>query len=176
MKGIVFTEFIGLVEQEFGLETLDAIIQKADLPNEGAYTTVGTYDHQEMVRLVTALSEESNMEIAVLLEVYGKHFFTVLHRSYPGFFKGHDHAFDFFETIENYIHPEVLKLYPDAELPRFETVSRSNEKLELKYISERGLHAFAKGLIESGLEHFEHHGNVEMTELEVGVLFTISIK
>ncbi len=176
MKGIVFTEFLDLVERKFGFETLDKIILKADLPNEGAYTAVGTYDHQEMVRLVTALSEESKIEIATLLEVYGGHFFSVLHKSYPGFFKGHKHAFDFFETIENYIHPEVLKLYPDAELPRFESVSRSDNRLELKYISERGLHAFAKGLLESGMAHFEHDGIVEMKVLDVGVLFTITLK
>lgn len=29
-------------------------------------------------------------------------------------------AFQFLKNIENYIHVEVRKLYPDAELPTFE--------------------------------------------------------
>ena len=32
MKGIVFTEFLEMVEDQFGLETVDDIIEAADLP------------------------------------------------------------------------------------------------------------------------------------------------
>ena len=51
MKGIVFTEFLDLVEAKFGYEVVDHIIQESKLPNEGAYTGVGTYPHGEMVAL-----------------------------------------------------------------------------------------------------------------------------
>ena len=46
MKGIVFREFIDMVESQFSLETADAIIQASSLSTHGAYTTVGTYPHQ----------------------------------------------------------------------------------------------------------------------------------
>ncbi|MBT8311465.1 MAG: hypothetical protein HKP23_01335, partial [Flavobacteriaceae bacterium] len=38
MKGIVFTEFLEMVEDKFGLEVVDTIIEKAELPSEGVYT------------------------------------------------------------------------------------------------------------------------------------------
>ena len=45
MKGIVFREFISMVENEFSIETADEIITASNLKSEGAYTSVGTYPH-----------------------------------------------------------------------------------------------------------------------------------
>lgn len=44
MKGVVFTEFIEMVEGRFGLAMVDRIIEAAQLPSSGVYTAVGTYD------------------------------------------------------------------------------------------------------------------------------------
>ena len=61
MKGIVFTEFLEMVEQKFSPELVDLIVEEAELPSGGVYTTVGTYNHGEMIRLVTCLSKESGI-------------------------------------------------------------------------------------------------------------------
>ncbi|MEK0435552.1 MAG: hypothetical protein RL369_1601, partial [Pseudomonadota bacterium] len=66
MKGIVFREFIDMVESQFSLETADAIIQASSLSTHGAYTTVGTYPHQEMVDLVANLSERTGIAVPAL--------------------------------------------------------------------------------------------------------------
>ena len=63
MKGIVFTEFLEMVENTFGLETVDYIIYKSDLKSEGAYTSVGTYDFFEMLSLISNLSEKVNIPV-----------------------------------------------------------------------------------------------------------------
>ena len=47
MKGVVFTEFIEMVEDKFSADIADQIIEEADLPSGGVYTSVGTYDHAE---------------------------------------------------------------------------------------------------------------------------------
>lgn len=52
MKGIVFSEFMDLVEESFGLEMIDELIEQSDLPSGGSYTAVGTYPHGEMLTLV----------------------------------------------------------------------------------------------------------------------------
>ena len=58
MKGIVFTEFLEMVEQKFGLEVLDQIIIESNLASGGIYTSVGTYDFIEMQSLIVKLSEK----------------------------------------------------------------------------------------------------------------------
>ena len=51
MKGIVFVQFVEMVEEKFGLATADRIIEQSKLSTNGAYTSVGTYDHTELLQL-----------------------------------------------------------------------------------------------------------------------------
>ena len=67
MKGIVFTEFIEMVEQTFGYEMVDDLIESNDLPSGGSYTTIGTYEHGEMISLVTTLSQRTKAPVPDLL-------------------------------------------------------------------------------------------------------------
>ena len=60
MKGIVFREFMQMVEDQFSLETADAIIEASHLASGGSYTSVGTYPHEEMVELVQITTPESS--------------------------------------------------------------------------------------------------------------------
>jgi len=165
MKGIIFREFMELVEEKFGLEILDTIIEESNLESGGAYTSVGTYSHFEIVELVTNLSKKVNISITELLFLYGNHFFNVAVDSYPVFFKDQNDAFDFLESLDNYIHPEVLKLYPDAELPRFESIREKN-MLTLTYYSERKMSDFAHGLISATINHFDENIIISKTNIK----------
>ncbi|MER0439413.1 heme NO-binding domain-containing protein [Emticicia sp. W12TSBA100-4] len=160
MKGIVFTEFIEMVESKFGFDMMDDIIESANLPSGGIYTAVGTYDHTEMVQLVIGLSKRTEIPVDLLLKTYGKHLFRVFTTSYSHFFKNIDNVFDFFEQIDRYIHVEVQKLYPDAELPKFDTL-RTDDTLEMLYQSDRKMADLADGLIEAAIEYFQEAATVE---------------
>jgi len=46
MKGMVFTEFMDMVEEVLSADILEDIIEKSELPNDGAYTALGTYSHE----------------------------------------------------------------------------------------------------------------------------------
>ena len=37
MKGVVFTEFLEMVEQKFGMEMVNALIENNDLSSDGVY-------------------------------------------------------------------------------------------------------------------------------------------
>lgn len=119
MKGMVFTELLGFVEQTYGEDAVDDLIEGSDLPSGGAYTAVGTYDHREMQSLVTTLAAQSNTPPNELLSLFGQHLIQRFKASFPDFFKTAATLFDFLESIDNHIHVEVRKLYPDAELPEF---------------------------------------------------------
>src|SRR5438874_237356 len=120
MKGIVFTEFLEMIEEQHGPEMADRIILQAELASGGAYTAVGTYDHREAIRLVRGLSDATGMAPPEVLRAFGKHLFTRFVKGYPQFFEGNQDAFSFLEKIDSYVHVEVKKLYPDAQLPKFD--------------------------------------------------------
>lgn len=165
MKGIVFSEFMDLVEEKFGLETVDELIESTDLPSGGSYTAVGTYPHSEIVSLVVRLSELTEIPVPQLLNAFGHHLFATFYRNYPGFFAEVKHPFDLLEQIDNHIHVEVKKLYPDAELPRFETV-RNEDHMTMIYRSERKMADLAVGLIEAASAKFETPMKIEVEMLK----------
>jgi len=155
MKGIVFTEFLEMVEGQFGDEIADQIIEASDLSSAGAYTSVGTYGHQEIVQLVSHLSTETGISSPDLLKTYGKHLFGRFSTSYGHFIDPTNSLFEFMHSIQNYIHVEVHKLYPDAELPHIACEQVSPKQLSVTYKSERPFADFAEGLTLGAIAHFD---------------------
>lgn len=165
MKGIVFTEFLEMVEEGFSETLADELLEGCDLPSGGSYTAVGTYDHAELVQLVQALSAKTGTPVPDLVRAFGRHLFGRFVAMYPHLFAGVHSAFDFLRNIETHIHAEVKKLYPDAELPSFECVERAPGHMEMTYRSPRGFADLAEGLILGCAEHFGESIRIEREAL-----------
>ncbi len=176
MKGIVFTEFLEMVASNYGLETVDIIIENCNLPSGGAYTSVGTYEFNEMVSLISELSKETGLTQEKLLFSFGHYLFGGLISAHPEVVASYRNPMGLLYGIEDHIHVHVRKLYPDAELPRFKILSKTENSLEMIYISSRGLYALAHGLIEKTFEHFGKKVKVDyklLKENGTEVKFTI---
>jgi len=165
MKGIVFTEFLELVELKFGLEMVDQIIQKSNLPSSGVYTSIGTYDFSEMLSLLKHLSESTGLSIDDLLLTYAEHFFGVLASSYPDFIAQYKDPITMLSSIENHIHVEVQKIYPEAELPTFDIKEKTDNSLVMIYKSSRAMYSFGLGLMHKTFEHFDATADIQMEKL-----------
>jgi hypothetical protein len=166
MKGIVFTEFLDLVEEKFGIEMVDDIIINSTLESEGVYTSIGTYSFSEMLQLLKNLSNKSGITIDTLLLIYGEHFFTVIKKSYPGLLETYKDPMEMLSSIENHIHVEVRKIYPDAELPTFLIEERSENKLIMNYKSSRAMHHFGLGLMNKTFEHFNSSAEIILEKIK----------
>ncbi|MCL5128195.1 MULTISPECIES: heme NO-binding domain-containing protein [unclassified Algibacter] len=166
MKGIVFTEFLDLVEDKFGLEMVDRIITSSTLDSEGVYTAVGTYSFSEMLQLLQHLSENTGISIDNLLLVYAEHFFSVIEKSYPGLLATYKDPIEMISSVENHIHVEVRKIYPDAELPTFEVVEKTENSLILIYKSSRAMHHFGLGLMNKTFEHFNSTAKIDLENIK----------
>ncbi len=164
MKGIVFVQFVEMVEKKFGLEIADRIIEQSELSTNGAYTSVGTYDHTELLQLVLHLSSLTDTPVANLVRSFGKYMFKILTSAYPVFLENVDGVFSLLANVESVIHVEVRKLYPDAELPSFRHRFVAKNRMELTYSSPRPFFEFAHGLIEGCIEHFSEPVSIESVE------------
>jgi hypothetical protein len=155
MKGIVFTEFLEMVEAQFSPALADRIVCAASLPSGGAYTSVGTYDHGEMWSLVIELGRATGTPVPHLMHAFGEHLFHRFAIVYPTSFENVSCAFDFLQGLETVIHSEVRKLYPDAELPRFDIAERSARHMVMVYRSQRHFADLAEGLLRGCTRHFD---------------------
>ena len=181
MKGLIFTEFFDMVGNVFSPEMVENIIEDAKLPNKGAYTDVGTYDHQELIRLVTALSQRTKMSIPDLELTYGKYLFTQLKKRYGKLIQQANNTFDFLWQVDKHIHVEVLKLYPEAELPRFNCTDLGPNAMSMTYHSNHPFEKLAEGLILGCAESFGDKIHIESknlgpSETKNNFLFTITME
>jgi len=177
MKGIVFTEFLDLVEDKFGLEMVDQIIEQSKLESNGVYTAVGTYKFSEMLQMLNNLSNNTGMSIDNLLLVYAEHFFSVLETNYPGLLNTYKDPIEMLASIEDHIHVEVRKIYPDAELPTFEVITKTQNSLTMLYKSSRAMHHFGLGLMNKTFEYFNATATITLEKIKADgteVMFIIN--
>jgi Haem-NO-binding len=165
MKGIIFTEFLDMVEQRFSPQVVEQMVTAAQLPSGGAYTSVGKYDHGEIWSLVCELSKVCDTSVPELFKAYGEYLFARLATGYPQLIAGMGCAFDVLVALDGVIHGEVRRLYPDAELPRFDVVERSADRMVLVYSSKRHFADLAEGLIRGCLAHFHENAAISREQL-----------
>ncbi|MEP2969745.1 heme NO-binding domain-containing protein, partial [Nonlabens ulvanivorans] len=147
-----------------------------ELPSNGVYTSIGTYSFAEMLQLIQNLSSNTGLSIDQLLLAYGEHFFNVIENSYPGLLATYKDPIEMLSSIENHIHIEVRKIYPDAELPTFEVLEKSDQHLVMIYKSSRAMHHFGLGLMNRTFAHFEMTSNIQIEKIKedgTEVKFTI---
>lgn len=178
MKGLVFTEFTSMVEEKFGEDMVDDLIDGTKPESGGAYTSVGTYNHQELVDMVVLLSEKVSVPVPDLIKTFGLHLAVVFAEKFGSFFDEVNNTLDFLKKIDNHIHVEVRKLYPDAELPVFAFDDSNADEFKLVYSSERGFGDLALGLIEGVSIHYNEPFNISRKDRQEGSLhiteFTLS--
>lgn len=176
MRGLIFTELYELVEETFGFELLDDVLLDLELTNDGAYSSTGNYPFSELLEILVKLHQHTKIPINSLLETFGEYLFKNLLGMHPEFAISKN-VLDFLDDVENYIHIEVKKLYPEAELPRFNIVSKDENSFKFYYISSKKLHYLAKGLIKGLSNHYNQPLEIVMgLEDEQGVFFEVTRK
>jgi hypothetical protein len=165
MKGIFFCEFVEMAEKTFSPELVDSIIGESTLSSDGAYTAGATYDYRELLQLVDKLSEKTGIDIDDLLIAFGNQLFEQLYANYSGFFEGSTTTFDFLGKLQNCIHSEVHKIYPDSELATFETHQPDPQTLQMTYTSLRPFGKLALGLIQGCCRHFGEEITITLEDL-----------
>ena len=119
-----------------------------------------------MLQLLTHLSENTGISIDNLLLVYAEHFFSVIENSYPGLLATYKDPIEMISSIENHIHVEVRKIYPDAELPTFEVVEKTENSLVMIYTSSRAMHHFGLGLMNKTFAHFNATATIDLQKIK----------
>lgn len=174
MKGIVFSEFLAFVEQVHDADMVDDLIEATGVG--GAYTSVGTYPHSELVALVTELGRRTGQPVPALINAFGSHLASVFARTFPDYFARSSSLFDFLASVDQHIHVEVRKIYPDAELPSFRTIAKTERTMTMDYSSPRHMETLAVGLIEGTARHYATPVKVESSPgPDGGTRFTLTL-
>jgi len=152
MKGVIFTMLADMVEEQFGLEAWDALLNDTGL--DGIYVSTETYDDKELSMLVHAAHKATGIDTTNLIREFGKYSFSKFQQAHPDFCRANYSLKDFLLTVDNVIHVEVKKLHKDAVLPSFKYEEISDNELTMFYHSSRKLCILAEGLIAGAAEFY----------------------
>jgi hypothetical protein len=153
MKGVVFNTLGEMVEEKLGIEVWDQALLTADPASGGSYTAAGSYDDEELLQIVTTLSEMSGVAVPQLIHDFGVFLLGAFARRYPQFFVDVT-VRQFLLNVDGIIHDEVRKLYPDAGVPSFDYEEPAPDQLIMLYRSPRKMCTLAEGLIRGAGGHF----------------------
>lgn len=140
---------------------------------------MGNYPCRELIKIVTALSARCEVGVDRVQRRFGHWMMRYFTQHYPAAFVGKADAFALLEAVSDEIHVEVKKLYPEVELPQFDTRRLSPGHLQMVYTSPRPLHDFCHGLIEASLDMFDQIGAITATPgagERAGVVFDIRLE
>jgi hypothetical protein len=163
MLGLVFTELLEMVEAKHSLAMVDALIAEVSPASGGAYTSVGTYPAEELGALVGAYAKHTGQSPVEVLQSFGEHLVGPFARRYPALFTRSRGTIDFLESVDAYIHLEVRKLYPAAELPTFQITREGDASLTMHYRSRRALGDLAVGIMRGVARHYGETITIERT-------------
>ena len=160
MKGIVFNMLNDMVEEQFGMDVWDDLIDATAPASEGIYTSVEIYPDNELLAYVVEISKRTGAEVPEVVRLFGKYMLGRFAEVHPDFFEGHTIK-SFLQSVDEVIHVEVRKLHPDVVLPEFTYEDNSEDSLVMHYHSPRSLCYLAEGLIEGASVHFDQDVTIE---------------
>ena len=168
MRGFVFTEFIEMIEERHGLDVVDQMIAASGSSCGGSYVSVDTYPHEEFARLIGSLAAILGADPPELIRWFGEQLFGRLAVVYAGLLEDIEDPFTLLERLDGYVHFEVKKLEPDAQLPSFDFTSTGPGSATMTYRSERALPDLAEGLLTGCFAHFGDRASIRRTDRSGG--------
>ena len=174
MKGLILDQLLDFLRESAGENFVQGLLDGLELPSGGAYTSVGTYDSDELVRIVGAYCEATGTEPAAAVRAFGEWVFPKLACKH---FRAHPDpggTFGLLRILHGVIHVEVRKLYPDAELPEFETADLDPDRLEVRYRSKRAFADLAHGLIVGCANHYGERIEIDQQTGDAETVFTLT--
>jgi len=162
MKGVIFNVVEEVIGDLFDADTWDDLLDGAEV--DGAYTALGDYADTELLAIVSAACRATGLSAEEVLRTVGHHALPKLASRVPQSLVDAPDALSFIRKVNDIIHPEVLKIYPDSIPPAFEFEDRDGG-LVVRYRSARNLPALAEGLL-SGVSLLFEDEDVTVTALE----------
>lgn len=144
MKGVLFNVVEDVVTQVFSADVWDDVVEQAGV--SGAYTSLGNYADSEFGSIVEAAGSAAGHSVPDTLRLAGRIGFAHLVRRAPDLLDGLEDWRAVLSSLDDIIHPEVRKIYPDSDVPGFAT-EPDGADLIVTYTSRRALCALAEGLM-----------------------------
>lgn len=154
MLGMVFVTFTDWTESVYGEAMVDELLNHIPVQGGGAYTAVGQYPYEDVIKLIGGLSERVGRPVPDLCREFGQTMLKVLMDKHAAMMPPNQSLLDFLQSLQSHIHAEVVKLYPEAKPPQVNCEARESTSVTLRYTSARPMADLAEGLLLGAITYF----------------------
>ena len=159
MKGVIFNVLEELVIETAGMAAWNNILEKTG--SDGIYTSGESYSDEELFALVGEICIALDMPAEKVVGIFGEYLFDQLDVRHPTFAANANDLKSFLISVDTVIHSEVLKLYTNPNLPRFEYQEKGENQLTMLYRSPRKLCILAEGLVRGAAKRFGNEISID---------------
>ena len=160
MKGVLFNVVEAVITELDGADAWDDVLDASGV--SGAYTSLGDYPDGELSALVVATAARFKLSTDAVLVVAGRQGFRHLVAHHPELVSPYRDVLGLVADLNDVIHPEVRKLYPEATPPMFVSTPLDHGVV-LEYRSSRGLCRLVEGLLQGAADYYGQTVAVEHT-------------
>ncbi|MBU0728156.1 MAG: heme NO-binding domain-containing protein [Proteobacteria bacterium] len=156
MKGIIFNLLEGFITDNYGEDEYEGVLSRCQLKmgDPGVIVGPGTYPDEDFMQIVAETARLLDNSVPDVFRAFGRYAIPKLVERYPRFFSPYSHPKDFLKTVDFIHHIEIVKLYKDAETPKFSAEDPFADTLVMKYSSARKLCYLVEGLIDGLADHY----------------------
>lgn len=160
MHGIVFRSLKQFVTESHGNDAWTAVRADAGVGSK-LYLPVTTYDDGELFELVESAAAVTHEPTDVLLEGLGVTIAEQLLDAYGNLVDGEWTALDLIEHTEEHIHTVLRTHNPELSPPELACRRLDEGRVAVRYRSDRGLCAVAKGIARGVGDHYDEDVSVD---------------
>jgi hypothetical protein len=155
MLGIVFTSLIDMLETEASPDFANEVMSQAKLSDVRNFHAVENYPYDDMQRIVEVLVERTGKSANALLHEIGRYLFFRLADEYQDLLAEKEGLLDLLTWVDSELDSRVKNVNPNATIPRFTVLSRTDTAMRLHYYSPQELHALAEGVMDAAAEFYD---------------------
>lgn len=153
LLGVVFTTFLDLLDERFGMAVTEEVLDRCTLAGKGAYTAVGDYPYGDLLQMVDALQEVQDVPPGEILQELGLRLAQHARRTCPTAFEEGGTFMGFLDQLEERLHLEVLSLRDGQPLP-VRVRSDDEGRPELSFTAQPHLEYLAAGAVKGCADAF----------------------
>lgn len=160
MHGTMFVHLRKYTEDRLGPSAWDGVLGAARL-GPRVYLPIKSYPDEELVAIVTALSQSTGLAIPDLLDAFGQYVAPHLIAMYRHLLNPAWRTLDVLLNVEATAHRAVRIEQPEASPPYLEARRVGEHEIEIHYTSARRLCHVARGIIRGLAAHFGEPVTIE---------------
>jgi hypothetical protein len=161
MIGYIFTDFLEMVEANYGLKVLNALVSKSNLESNGIYTSFGWYDESELSILIETLGKEIFSSKNDVKRKFGEYLFDKSLERMKDEIGALQNSIQLVELFEKQMVEKTSRFYPSYKPSKIIKNRITQESIEVFYESDGQLCHILDGFIVKSTQYFNEKFTVD---------------